>query len=93
MSKTVLVAQIARQLLEYYPTAWKASELACSVGGNPSLRSVQRALRIMRIAGLVEIHHRAYRIHSNLIQQIYAAQWSVRQEQEKATWLEKQQTN
>ncbi len=76
-SRSRLVIDITNLVLGKYPVRWKAQELALATGANQ--RTVERALHDMVDSGLLEKRNTSYTLNPKYINQIYGAQWYVRQ--------------
>lgn len=72
-----LVIDLVVIIMGKYPVNWKSAELALATGAN--IRAVERALRHMVDAGLLEKRYHAYTLSTKLVQQFYGAQWYLKQ--------------
>lgn len=85
-----LTARITALILEKYPVAWNVPELAIATGAGR--RTVERVLSDLVDAGVIEKRYHSYTLHNKHLNQIFGAQWVVRQEIEKNILLRKKES-
>jgi DNA-binding MarR family transcriptional regulator len=76
-ARSRLIIDITNLVIGKYPVKWKVQEIALATGSNQ--RTVERALHDMVESGLLEKRHHSYTLSMKHINQIYGAQWYVRQ--------------
>lgn len=84
-SRSRMVADIAALIIGKYPVPWKADEVTLALGENR--RTIDRALKDMLDSGLLEKKYHSYTLSAKLVNQIYGAQWYVRQTIDKDVML------
>lgn len=87
-TRTTLILDVMKLIMEKYPVPWKASELAV-ITRTPK-RTVDRVLKDMLVSGLLEKRYHDYTLSTALINQFYKAQWYVRQSMDKDLMLKKE---
>jgi predicted transcriptional regulator len=91
MTKSRLIINITKLILEKYPARWSAQEL--SVALNANIRSVNRALAEMVQLGLIEKKYHSYSLPLGMMQALYGGKHYVNQEVSKAILLHKSKPN
>ena len=78
MTRSRLIIEMVRLIMENYPTKWSAKEI--SIALNAPLRTVTRCLVELTEAKLFAKSYNTYSLTLELINQFYGAQWYIRQE-------------
>jgi len=90
-TKSQLVIEVTNLIFSKYPVKWKAKELALASGAKQ--RTVERILREMTDAELLEKRDGLYTLNFKHINQFYGAKWYVRQEIDKEIMITKGDKN
>jgi transcription initiation factor IIE alpha subunit len=87
MTRTRLVIEIVKLMLDKYPIKWTSSEISIALGVNR--RTVDRVLSEMMQSKLTEKRYASYTLNTMFINQLYGARWFVGQQTKKDILIEK----
>lgn len=80
-TRSALVIEIMKLILEQYPIAWKAREITTAT--KTGQRTVERALADMTDAGLLEKRYHDYTLSTRLVKKLYSGETYFRQQMDK----------
>lgn len=86
-TKTQLVIEVARLVMQKYPARWTANEL--TIMTNANIRTMNRVLAEMTGTGLLEKKYSTYSLPLETVNQLYGAKWYVKQEIDKDIMIHK----
>ena len=86
-TKTQIVIEVARLVVNKYPARWTANEFA--VMTNANIRTINRVLAEMTGSGLLEKKYSTYSLPLETVNQLYGAKWYVKQEMDKDIMIHK----
>ncbi len=90
-TKSIIIMEIMKLILEKYPVRWNSKEL--SISTKAPIRTINRILSEMTQSGLLERKHSSYSLPIAIVNQLYGAKWFVRQEMGKDIIVAKEANN